>query len=1015
MRHSLGPALAALLLSAFVHGADDPYAAHIPKTPALSPEEERLQLVTPPGFEVELVASEPDIRKPMNIAFDDRGRLWVTDTIEYPFPAKEGTEARDSVRILEDADGDGRAEKVTVFASGMNIPIGIIPVTDGAIVFSIPKIWRLIDHDGDGKADEKKELYGTFGNADTHGLTGSFSWGFDGWIYAHHGYANKSDIRGGDGSRIELQSGNTYRFRPDGSRVEQYTHGQVNPFGMAVDPLGNFYTADCHTQPVYMLLEGAWYPSFGKPHDGLGYGPAMIDHDHGGTGVAGIAYYAADAYPEEYRDTVVTGNVMTNRVNHDSLERRGSTLWTVHRQDFIASKDPWFRPVAFAVGPDGNIYVADFYNRVIGHYEVPLNHPARDRDRGRIWRVVHRGSGTAPTAKRPPSAFVAKGRTAERGPGLIPDLLEDLASGNLTVRTFAANGLVELGAHAIDPVRRALQSPRSAFQKAHALWVLERLASLEGPEIEAAAKSPDAIVRTHVQKILSRRSAMTEGGRALARAALEDADAFVRRAGAETLGNHPASENLSPLLDLLLKTAAEDTHLVHATRMAIRDQMVSGPAWELASKMDPDGAEAKALAGIALGVPTPDAALFLMKLERAGKLPGDDAAYARHVARHSPPAERESAIREVLRGSESEPVDRRLRTIEGIIQGTRERGAEVDGWIRDEAAGLARSLIASDDDGKASAGLQLSRSLKIRRLEDAISSLARSTSRSMDLRKSACDALAEIDGGGSLPLMGQILADPAEPLALRQHAADVIGNMPGPDATEELLTRLRSAPERVGTRIASSLAKRRRPAERLCAEIEAGKASPRLLQDREVRVRLEQVGIPGERIESLTEGLVSLEEKSRELMDSRLKGYAKASPDPGRGKAVFEKTCAPCHKLGSIGTKVGPDLNGIGDRGLERLIEDVLDPSRIVDQAFRTTVILQEDGVARSGLLVSDEGEILTLVDTQGKPFSIAKSEVKSRDVSNLSPMPSNIAEALPEAEFHDLMAFLLRERAKPE
>src|SRR5688572_16658982 len=179
--------------------------------------------------------------------------------------------------------------------------------------------------------------------------------------------------------------------------------------------------------------------------------------------------------------------------------------------------------------------------------------------------------------------------------------------------------------------------------------------------------------------------------------------------------------------------------------MAIRDQMMSREAWELASKLDPGGPDARAVADIALGVPTPEAATYLMKLGRAGKLPGDDAAHARHVARHSPPGEREAAIREILRGSESEPVERRLRAIEAVVQGTRERGVEVDAWIRDEAAALARALVASDDDGKASAGLQLTRALKIRRLQDAIAALARATLRSVDLRKGACDALAEID------------------------------------------------------------------------------------------------------------------------------------------------------------------------------------------------------------------------------------------------------------------------------
>src|SRR5262249_27233146 len=219
---------------------------------------------------------------------DERGRLWVTDTLEYPFPAPPDRKPRDSVKVLEDFDDHGRARKVTTFADGLNIPIGLIPVRGGAIVHSIPNIYRLSDTAGDGKADQRSVLYGSIGYKDTHGMTSAFTWGFDGWLYACHGFANDSTVKAADGSFARMQSGNTYRMRPDGSHVEQFTHGQVNPFGLCFDPLGNLYSADCHTRPVMMLLRGGWYESFGKPHDGLGFAPEMCRHDHGSTAIAGL-------------------------------------------------------------------------------------------------------------------------------------------------------------------------------------------------------------------------------------------------------------------------------------------------------------------------------------------------------------------------------------------------------------------------------------------------------------------------------------------------------------------------------------------------------------------------------------------------------------------------------------------------------------------------------------------------------------------------------------------------------
>ena len=160
--------------------------------------EEQKALHAPPGFEIQLVASEPEINKPLNLAFDDRGRLWVTSTVEYPYPAKEGTRPRDSVKILSDFSADGRAQKVEIFADGLNIPIGLLPMPSAraAIVHNIPNIYMMKDTNGDGRADTRDVLYGIFGKRDTHGMTNAFTWGFDGWIYACHGYSNDSKVQG---------------------------------------------------------------------------------------------------------------------------------------------------------------------------------------------------------------------------------------------------------------------------------------------------------------------------------------------------------------------------------------------------------------------------------------------------------------------------------------------------------------------------------------------------------------------------------------------------------------------------------------------------------------------------------------------------------------------------------------------------------------------------------------------------------------------------------------------------
>jgi putative heme-binding domain-containing protein len=397
--------------------AAEPDTRLVRETDALTPEAERAALHVPAGFEVQLFAAEPQINKPINLAFDAKGRLWVSSTVEYPYAADkkrwsdpQGTrvqDSRDAIKILEDTDGDGRADKVTVFADALNIPTGVLPWHKpehkaGCIAFSIPNIWYFADTDGDDQADLREVLFGPLGyEKDTHGMCSSFRLGLDGWVYATHGFNNTSNFKAKDGSTLELQSGNVFRFKPDGSRVEKYTSGQVNPFGLAWDRYGNLYSADCHSSPVYQLIRGACYPSFGKPHDGLGFAPVMCQHTHGSTGICGIVYLDGGVWGPEWDDHILLGNCVTSRVNHDHVTFAGSTPKANEKPDFITSDDPWFRPVDLQLGPDNALYIADFYNKIIGHYEVPLDHPGRDKTRGRIWRVVKKSGAT----KRQPIAL----------------------------------------------------------------------------------------------------------------------------------------------------------------------------------------------------------------------------------------------------------------------------------------------------------------------------------------------------------------------------------------------------------------------------------------------------------------------------------------------------------------------------------------------------------------------------------------------------------------------------------
>lgn len=404
------------------------FSEYIRQTEPLSAEQELATFGLPPGFQIELYAAEPNIGKPINMAFDAKGRLWVTHTVEYPFAAKPG-HGHHRVTILEDTNQDGKADLFTNVADTLNIPIGVLPGAQGHVVFSIPNVYRFTDANQDAQPERSQRLPGPFGFKDTHGMVNHLTRGYDGWIHACHGFSNTSRLAGADGDSVVMQSGNTFRFRADGSRVEQTTFGRVNPFGLVYDNWGYLYSTDCHTSPLYQLIRGASYPHFGKPETGVGFAPVMKQLEQEATALAGIVLPSSHLFPEAFETSFYVGDVARSRIYRNSYQWRGSSPTAKLEADFLRTTDPWFRPVDLLEGPDVALYVADFYNRIIGHYEVLLDHPGRDRLRGRIWRITYQGR-TQPLSRT--------GWT--KAP--VGELIRALQTGNLPIRMLVTDQLV---------------------------------------------------------------------------------------------------------------------------------------------------------------------------------------------------------------------------------------------------------------------------------------------------------------------------------------------------------------------------------------------------------------------------------------------------------------------------------------------------------------------------------------------------------------------------------------------
>ncbi len=980
----------------------------VAKTEARTPEEERTAFHLPEGFVAELVASEPDIHKPLNIAFDDRGRLWVTDTLEYPFPALDGKTPRDGVKILSDFAPDGKARKIQTFATGLNIPIGLIPMPGGneALVHAIPNIYRLTDTDGDGVADKKEPAYQSYGFRDTHGMTNAFTWGFDGWIYACHGFSNESNVKGKDGKPIVMQSGNTYRMKADGSHVEYFTHGQVNPFGLCFDPLGNAYTSDCHSRPIYQILRGACYPSFGKPDDGLGFGPEMCPHDHGSTGIAGIVYYAADHFPKQYQDRILIGNPVTSRINWDTIEWTGSTPKAIEQPDFLNSDDPWFRPVDLELGPDGALYVADFYNRIIGHYEVPLTHPGRDRERGRIWRICYRGKEGKPL--QPIAGFGERANVRQLQYGLL--------SPNLTVRMQAANRWLMQGvAFSDESVLQMIQAnakdEKENLSHVHFLWLAMRAGKLSEGTLTQAMAAKDRGLRVHAFKVLAEWLKPSEQLAGQARTALKDADPFVRRAAAEALGQHPGVANIKPLLTLRAATPAGDTHLVHVVRMALRDQFAGASAWDqIETLSDRERAD---VADVLPGVHSKESAQALLKYLESGKASHDSLPrYVKHVARFGEKGS-EKALLAVLTQNRQAPPSTAIDLLRAYEQGLQERGVGLDEDARKYAETLVDRLLSSRNDGEVATGINVAGSFRLGGTLKRLEQFASNPKSNEGRRAEALAAVESIDPPAAEPILAKVLVDASSPIGLRERAAALLAQGGRPGATAALAGALPTVPARLQSAIAAGLAVRKESAQALLTAVATGKASARLLQEPRVAGPLGNAGVPdlSKKLAELLKGMPPADARINALIATRRAGFATAKADAAPGAKLFENQCGNCHMLGGKGGRVGPQLDGIGVRGPDRLLEDILDPSRNVDQTFRTTTLALKDGRVVSGLLLREEGAVVVLADAQGKEVRVPSSEVEERSIAPVSPMPANFAEQIPEADFYRLLAYLLTQR----
>lgn len=490
------------------------------------------------GFEVELVTSDPLIDKVVDVAFDDAGRMWAITAVEYPIDGNESEGVaelyarggRDKVLVFDEPWKAG-PHTPRVFADGMFIPMAILPRTGDVLVGMGPDILRLRDTDGDGRADAREVVLTGFGIQDSHLLPHRFVRAPGDWVYLAQGAFNSSRVETGEGDVVAFDKCKVGRFRTDGSRFEVVGIGLNNIWGFVIDRLGDKWIQEANDLgfPLVPFEHGRSYPGIGMDrfHPHSPWHPSYADFSMGGTGLSGLALSQdVGGFPAPWDDTFFVANPILSAVQSIRATREASAPSDVQLErarDLLTSDDENFRPVAIHFGPDGCLYIVDWYNPIISHNEVPRDHPDRDRTSSRIWRVRHESQ------ERRAPRDVSAAKTSE-----LPGLLRSASTWTARAawHQIAERGAVELE----QPLTElAADSSVPACDRVLALWSLQDIGRVSAELLELLARDPHHALRREAARLAGE---LELPSAELARSldwATEELDPRVRRAALESL------------------------------------------------------------------------------------------------------------------------------------------------------------------------------------------------------------------------------------------------------------------------------------------------------------------------------------------------------------------------------------------------------------------------------------------------------------------------------------------------
>jgi putative heme-binding domain-containing protein len=968
--------------------------------PDPDPELERKTFVVAPGFEVNLFAADPLLAKPIQMNWDPQGRLWVASSEVYP-QIKPGEKANDKVLILEDTDGDGKADKTTVFADGLLIPTGIEPGDGGAYVANSTELVHLSASKPGGKADRKKILVSGFGTEDTHHIIHTFRWGPDCRLYLNQSIYIHSHVETPHGVK-RLNAGGIWRFDPDKTELDVFCRGWVNSWGHAFDRYGQSLVTDgAGGEGINHTFPGAYFMTSQGPHVQRilhGLNPGSPKH-------CGLEIVSGRHFPDDWQGDCITNDFRGHRVCRFKLSDDGSTFASREQGEVIKSTHPAFRPVDVKMGPDGALYVADWYNPIIQHGEVDFRDPRRDKTHGRIWRVT------------------AKGRDLVKPPKLVgatvPELLEQLKAPEQWTRQQAKRVLKERGEAAVVPEMEKWlkgldpKAPGHEPLLTEALWVtvaldlkdvrpngthphpltgsiLARLKRAESAEARAAAVRVIGVWHDRVDYALT-----------FLRMACEDPSPRVRLEAVRGLANLPSWLAAEAALVVLDKPT--DRVLDYAAWLTVRELE---PHWmpKFQAGTLTFGGDARKLAFALNAVGNKDTVKPVLALIDGGKVPKENVHGLYLLLAQIGGGAELSKVLGPAAGKDVTPAQR-AELVKAVEDAVRTRKVAAPGGV----AGLP-ALLA--DPGPA--GHSALRLVGLWKLAESRAALEAAAGRpdgvTPEQRAAALEGIALFGDAKAKEFIAG-LCDPKQKPEVRRLAVAALAGLDLSAAAAkaaEFLTDAKPEPELLDLYAAFLSRKAGVPA--LAKALAGKKLDPEVAKLGLQAVRASTLNVP-ELADALTKaGDLAAARKPPTPAEVQALVADAAKGDPARGELVYrrkELQCLACHAYGGAGGQVGPDMTSIGASAQpDYLVESLLLPNKAVKEGYNAIRVVTAEDKVHLGIKVREADGLLVLRTPEDKEVTVPVKDVAER-ADTKSIMPEGLTDTLTRQDFADLVAFL--------